>query len=112
MKHRLQKRQTRRLQRKQRAMQAWGQERLEGMARFVLRTTLTFSMLYLTATEILRGKVGLETIIFWHAVGLIFGLYKWMSNETKYQAALSKAPLKGAPYAVVLEKRPFRQNSP
>ena len=82
------------------ALQKWSQERLEGKARYVLRTTLLISMTILTATEIFDRNIGVGTIIFWHAAGLGMGLYNWMDNETKYQLARSNGQLNFTPASV------------
>lgn len=64
---------------------------MDGMARYVLRTTLFTSMCYLTASEVIKGNAGLETIFFWHAIGLVVGFFGWVLNEGQYQTALDAA---------------------
>ena len=81
------------MQREQKALQKWSQTRLNGKAHFVLRNTLAISMLYVTLNEILGGGVGLGTIITWHAIGFVVGLYQWADNETKHQLARSNGQL-------------------
>ena len=73
--------------RKLNALQRWSQERLEGKARYVLRTALITSMSMLTTYEIFGKNIGAGAIIFWHVVGLGIGFYNWMDNETKYHLA-------------------------
>ena len=79
------------LRRKQRALQKWAQERLEGKARYVLHNTVPISMIYLSAHEIFGSHVGIGTILFCHFIGFVVSLYQWADNETKYRIALDAA---------------------
>ena len=85
-------------------LQKWSQERLEGKARYVLRSTLIISMIYLTGSEIFSGGAGLGTIIVWHVAGFGMGLYQWADNETKYQLALGQGLLNVVPASVPPQK--------
>lgn len=77
--------------RKQRALQKWERERMEGKARYVLRNTVLISIIYLSAMEIFDGHVGLGTILFCHVVAFAVSLYQWADNETRYRIALDAA---------------------
>jgi|ERR1041385_852329 len=88
IKHWWQKYQGWQWRRKQRALQKWSRERLEGKARFLLRNTVLISMIYLSIHEVVGVHVGLGTIAFCHFVGFCVSLYQWADNETKYRIAL------------------------
>jgi metal-dependent hydrolase (beta-lactamase superfamily II) len=75
-------------QRRQRWLQKWAYERVQGKTRFVLRTALLITMTNLTVYELFQGHVGLETIFVCHCTGLVVALFLWRDNETRYRNAL------------------------
>src|SRR5689334_23289062 len=88
----------------QRTLEKWARERTGGQARFVFRTTLTFSLLMLMTHDFLDGGIGLFSVVTTHLTGLVIGVVAWAVNESKYRNALIEGRIKPAPSGELPEK--------
>src|SRR5689334_18367542 len=75
--------------RKQRRFEYWARVRKGGQARFIIRGTMLYSMLYLTMHEFGHAEVGLFTIVTAHLTGLLIAYTGWGVGENDYKRALN-----------------------
>jgi len=93
--------------RDQRTLEKWARDRTGGQARFVFRTTLTFSLLMLMLHDLMDGGFGLFSVVTTHLTGIVIGFVAWAINEAKYKNALIEGRIKAAPSGELPEKRYF-----
>src|SRR5690348_3841655 len=82
--------------RRQRAIERWGQEREKGIVRFAIRQSLIFHVMMTVINDvsgyILDGRVPvfrIRLMILYWFIGIIAGFIGWSSQENKYQRALA-----------------------
>ena len=68
----------------ERAIQQWAWVRAGGMARFVIRSTMAYSLLMMVSSE-LTGNVSFDEILSIHMTGIILAFFVWWVMESKYK---------------------------
>jgi|SRR5215467_11256720 len=107
MKSLLQKYSSHKSKRFQRWLEKWARERTKGQARFVIRTTLAYSVLILMLNDFWDGGIGFFTLVTTHLTGIVIGFVAWNVNESRYKNALIEGRVKAAPSGELPEKRHF-----
>jgi|SRR6185369_7998703 len=97
MKHWLQKIKACNLQNNRRAIEQWAWIRGGGRARFIIRTTLVYSLAIMIIQELTEGRMVLSNIISAHLGGLMLGLFLCWSMERRYKKAYLRASVNIAP---------------
>ena len=93
--------------RNQRGLQKWAQERTKGKVRFVIRTTLAYSVLIMMMYDYWDGGLPLFRVVTTHLTGIMIGFVVWSTNESSYKNALIEARVNAAPTGEIPEKRYF-----
>jgi len=89
--------------REQRSLERWEQIRANGKARFVIRTVLTYGLVFVGASNAIEHlfygprPISLFKVIFYSLFGLGMGSSAWSDMESKYNKALNEARLKALP---------------
>jgi hypothetical protein len=77
-------------------MEWWERVRMEGQARFVIRSTLWFGLIMTASHDFVHGGIDISTVITSHITGVIVGYVGWWSNESEYKKALIAARVNAA----------------
>lgn len=77
---------------------------MEGKGWFVFRTTLTYALAVVGATDVLdyffdggHSSISLFNLVFYLVIGIFIGSDMWSKSEVKYQNALTEARVKASP---------------
>jgi len=87
-----------RSRREQRSLERWEEIRAEGKARFVFRTSLTFGLTMVGATDFFDRifdidphTITLGKVVYYVLAGIPIALIGWSNMEAKFQHALHEA---------------------
>jgi len=91
---------------KQRRLEWWERVRMEGKARFLIRSTLTFGLIMTASHDFMHGGLDLYTVISSHITGIVIGYVGWWANESEYKKALIAARVNAVPAGQTRKNRP------